>query len=302
MRINFELLDLRVFLGVVDCESFHGAAKLLNLSQPALSRRIQALEQRVGCALFERTTRHVSLTRSGRKLEPIARRMVQEIDGSIPHIRADDADHPGHVTISSIPSAAVHFVPQVAQKFNQKYPLFRLTVVDRPPSEALDCVIHGEVDFGINLVGASETDVAFTPLMEEPYLFVCREEHPLARTNRITWRQLQRHELVRVGRARSGNRAVLDNALSRAGVHLNWRFEVNNLTTAVGLVQAGLGATVLPRLATLHIDSPALVARPIERPAVTRTVGIVERRTSRLSQAAMHFRQLLMWYAKDGTF
>jgi len=138
--------------------------------------------------------------------------------------------------------------------------------------------------------------------MEDPYMFVCREEHPLAHTMRITWRHLQRHELVRVGRARSGNRAVLDNALSRAGVQLNWRFEVNNLTTAVGLVQAGLGATVLPRLATLHIDGPALVSRPIERPTVTRTVGIVERRTSHLSPAALHFRQLLTSSAKEGTF
>ena len=65
MSINFEALDLRAFVAVVDLEGFHRAAEALNLSQPALSRRIQKLEAAVGAALLERTTRRVALTTVG---------------------------------------------------------------------------------------------------------------------------------------------------------------------------------------------------------------------------------------------
>lgn len=294
MRINFELLHLRIFLAVIDDGSFHKAAKLLNMSQPALSRRVRTLEERVGNLLFERTTRSVSLTIAGRKLEPIARRLLDELDASLPLIGDEGEQQSGQVTISSIPSAAAHFLPQVAKKFNHRYPLFRLRVLDRTPEEVLDCVVHGEVEFGINLVGATETDIIFTPLFEDPYVLTCHREHPLALQKRLVWTDLEGHELVRVGRPQIGNRAVLDNALTRANVQLNWHFEVNNLTTALALVEAGLGASVLPHLATRHSPTGIVVTRPIDAPMVTRTVGIVERRTSRLSPAASYFRELLL--------
>jgi DNA-binding transcriptional LysR family regulator len=70
MNINFELLDLRAFLAVLDLGGFHKAAAALNLSQPALSRRIQALETAVGAPLLERTTRRVAATAIGRSVEP----------------------------------------------------------------------------------------------------------------------------------------------------------------------------------------------------------------------------------------
>ena len=80
MRINFELLDLRAFLAVLDLGGFHKAAAALNLSQPALSRRIQSLEAAVGAPLIERTTRHVAATLIGRSIEPLARRLIDELE------------------------------------------------------------------------------------------------------------------------------------------------------------------------------------------------------------------------------
>ncbi len=83
MRINFELLDLRAFLAVLDLGGFHKAAAALNLSQPALSRRIQSLEAAVGAPLIERTTRHVAATLIGRSIEPLARRLIDELEESV---------------------------------------------------------------------------------------------------------------------------------------------------------------------------------------------------------------------------
>jgi DNA-binding transcriptional LysR family regulator len=294
MSINFELLDLRAFLAVFDHASFNKAAELLNLSQPALSRRIQGLEARLGTALLERSTRQVVPTAAGRRLEPMARRLLDEFETSLLSISGIGERQSGQITIASIPTAVIYFLPRVIKHFNQRYPQIRLRVLDRAPQEALESVVHGEVEFGINMIGSTETDVRFTHLMDDPYVLVCRHDHPLAKKRIVAWRDLAGHPLIRIGRPNSGNRALLDGALIKANVRLDWFHEVNNLTTALGLVQAGLGASVLPRLATPSSPHSNTVTKPIRSPEVTRAIGIIERRKGRLSPAAKYFRDMLL--------
>jgi DNA-binding transcriptional LysR family regulator len=294
MSINFELLDLRAFLAVFDHASFHKAAELLNLSQPALSRRVQGLEARLGTPLLERSTRQVAPTAAGRRFEPMARRLLDELDASLLSISGIGERQSGQITIASIPTAVVYFLPRVIKHFNARYPLIRLRVFDRAPQEGLESVVHGEVEFGINMIGSTETEVRFTHLMDDPYVLVCRRDHPLAKRRNIAWRDLAGHPLIRIGRPNSGNRALLDGALIKANVRLDWFHEVNNLTTALGLVQAGLGASVLPRLATPHGPHPDIITKAIRLPEVTRAIGIVERRKGRLSPVAKHFRDMLI--------
>lgn len=293
MSINFELFDLRAFLAVYDLASFHKAAELLNLSQPALSRRIQGLEDRLGTPLLERSTRHVVPTTAGRKLEPIARRMLEELDSSLLTISGIGERQSGQITISSIPTAVIHFLPRVIQQFNRRFPRIRIRIRDCPPDEALECVARGEVEFGINMIGATETDVKFTHLLDDPYVLACRRDHPLAGKKRVTWQDLAGHPLIRIGRANNGTRSLLDSSLTKADVRLDWFYEVNNLTNSLGLVEAGLGASVLPRLATPHMH-PVLVTRPIHAPEVVRAIGIIERRSGPLSPAAKSFRDMLL--------
>jgi DNA-binding transcriptional LysR family regulator len=152
----------------------------------------------------------------------------------------------------------------------------------------------GEVEFGINMIGSTETEVTFSHLLDDPYVFVCRHDHLLARKRKVSWRELSGYRLVRIGRPNSGNRAFLDGALAKAGVQLDWFYEVNNLTTSLGLVEAGLGASVLPRLATPHVPHPIISVIPIRPLEVSRVIGIVERRKGRLSPAAKYFRDILL--------
>src|SRR5262249_15980422 len=104
MSIKLDLLDLRTFIAVFDFNTFHTAAEFLNLSQPALSRRLRTMELRIGSPLFERSTRNVKPTTTGKQLEPIVRRLLDELDSSILAINGRGDRHEGLVTISSIPS------------------------------------------------------------------------------------------------------------------------------------------------------------------------------------------------------
>lgn len=292
MRINFELLDLRAFLAVIDLGGFHKAAEALSLSQPALSRRIQSLESAVGAALLERTTRRVALTSVGRSFEPLARRLLDELEASLMSLTGVGSRQSGQVTLACVPTAAFYFLPRVIERFNAQFPHIRFRILDLSANEGVDSVVRGEAEFGISFTGSSQPELTFTPLVDDPFVLACRRDHPLAKRRRLSWRDLEGHALIGVSR-HSGNRQLLDAALSKTKVHLDFAYEVNHLTTSLGLVERGLGISVLPKLATPPGEHPVIVTKPIHEPEIKRTIGIVERRAGRLSPAGQRFRDML---------
>lgn len=293
MRINFELNDLRAFLAVLDLGGFHRAADQLGMSQPALSRRIQALEQMVGAPLLERTTRRVAPTTIGASFAPLARRLLDDFENSLLSMTGLGERQSGQITLACVPTATFYFLPRAIERFNAIYPQIRFRILDLSSNDGLQSVSRGEAEFGINLAGASEADLTFTPMIDDPFVLACRRDHPLAREPQLSWRQLQGHALIGVSRA-SGNRTILESALVKRDMRLTFQYEVNHLTTSLGLVEKGLGVSVLPRLATPPDEHPSIVTRPIGDPPIQRTIGLVERRTARLSPAAQRFRDMLV--------
>lgn len=292
MRINCELLDLRAFLAVLESGSFHRAAEQLNISQPALSRRIKQLETVIGTPLLERTTRRVAPTAAGRDLQPLLIRLLDELETSVLSMSATGKLQHGQVTIACVPTAAFYFLPQVIKQFHALHPNIRIRILDISASEGLRSVAAGESEFGISMLGSADPDLTFTALMEDPFVLACHRDHPLASRQDVRWRDLENHLLIGVSR-HSGNRTILDNALAKSGVRLNWFYEVNHLSTSLGLVETSIGISVLPRLATPQDVHTTIVTMPIKDPVVSRTIGIVERRNGRLSPAAAKFKAIL---------
>lgn len=299
MRINCEILDLRAFLTVLELESFHRAADVLHLSQPALSRRIQKLEMVIGAPLLERTTRHVAATALGAELVPLVRRMLEEFDGSLFAVRDSGVQRGGLVTIACLPTAAFYFLPTVIRQFNTEYPNIRFRILDLPATDGLKAVARGEVEFGINIMGTSDPDLIFDRLAEDPFVLAARKDHPLAERSQVGWSELEPYRLITVHRS-SGNRTLLDAALAKSNIKLRWFYEVTHLSTSLGLVEAGLGISVLPQMATPPGEHPFLVTRPIHNPEISRTIGVVRRRGATLSPAAERFLQMLIGIWRHG--
>jgi DNA-binding transcriptional LysR family regulator len=291
--MNFESLDLKAFIAVADMGSFHRAAKALNLSQPALSRRIQKLEESLGVPLLERSTRHVALTMVGRDFIPKVRRLLDEFETSVLGMRDLGARSRGQISIASVPTAVFYFLPRAISRFSSAFPRIRIRVLDLGANEGLEAVARGEADFGINFIGASHPEIEFTPLAEDPFVVACRSDHALALRQQVTWKELAAHRVITVGRT-SGNRALIDNALAQHGLQLNWSYEVTHLSGSLGLVEAGLGVSVLPKLATPAADHPIIRSIPLVQPEIVRTIGIVRRRRAMLSPGATQFLEMLL--------
>ncbi len=292
MAMNFELLDIRVFVAIADGKSFLRAAEQLNLSQPAISRRVQKLEATVGTPLLERTTRTVRLTPAGKEILPLLRRLLEELDESLLGMMASGERQAGRLTIASIPSATVRFLPDVLEALGRDYRNVRVRVLDLSATECAEAVRTGQAEFAITLPVSSDGDMVYEPLTDDPYGLVCRKDDPLAALVDPAWSDLEGLRLVTVHPG-SGNRTALDAGLARAGIELRWFYEVTRLTSALALVQAGLGPSVLPRLACEGPDARDLVWRPLRGAEVTRTIGVLRRSSATLSPAASRLMGLL---------
>ena len=281
---RFDLADLEAFAALARLGSFRAAADAVHLSQPALSRRIEKLESALGVRLVERTTRRVALTPVGGQFALKVQNLLDDLDGTLLGIEALAAQRTGRVTIACVPSATLHFLPGVLQRFHARYPAIRVRVHDAHAHEALAVVLSGEADFGLNFVGADEPSLRWTPLLRERFVLACRRDHRLATRRQVRWDDLRGEALLSVGQT-SGNRLLLEKALAGLG----WRpppgVEARPVHTLLGLVAAGLGGAGPPQLA-LPRGSHELVGVPLTAPVVHRSIALLSRRGDQLGPAA----------------
>lgn len=293
MGVNFDLNDLQAFRAVVELGSFRKAADAVNISQPALSRRIDKLEAALGVRLFERTTRSVTLTTVGRVFASSAEQLLDDLDVALLGIRDVASSRLGHVTIACVPSVAYYFLPGVIASFHARYPRIRVKLLDGSANEVLSAVISGEADFGVSFMGSQESEVEFKLLLQEKFVAACRRDHPLAKKKRVSWREMYEHDYVSVDKT-SGNRLLLDQALAEVTPKAPSVCETRHVTTMLGLVEAGLGVAAVPSMAMPARDHPVLTSVPLVEPVVTRRVGIVKRRGRPLAPAAQQFHQTII--------
>ena len=283
--------QLQGFVAVAERGSFRAAADHINLSSPALSRRIEKLETILGARLFNRTTRDVELTPLGRVFLERARTALDDLESAMLGI-SDIASHRGgRVTVACVPSAALYFLPTVISSFSRRYPGIRVRLVDGSMNQVLQSVLSGESDFGIGFMNTLVPEITFESIHDDPFVLAMPREHPLARRKAVNWAELENESLITVARS-SGNRQLLDDSLTKAGLNPSFAFEVSHVATLLGMVEAGLGLAAVPRMA-LSTTHATLLGLPLRQPQTVRRVGLLSRHGVSLRPAAEMFHQHL---------
>lgn len=284
-RINFDLQELQAFVAVAERASFRAAAEDLHLSQPALSRRIEKLEDLLGARLLERTTRRVSLTNVGRVFLERARSAIDELERAVLSIGDLAAQRGGLVTVACVPSVAYYFLPSVIRAYTERFPRIRVRIIDETANTVLNSIVTGRADFGISFFGTQEPDVDFKAVLREDFVLAIRNDHPLARRRSVSWEELSEERFMTVAKE-SGNRLLIDDALAKSGKRTVSAFEVSHIMTLLGMVEAGLGVAAVPQLAMPLTRHATLTSLKLEHPRVTRTLGLIARRGRPLAPAA----------------
>jgi len=295
--VKIDVLGVQAFVAIGELHNFQKAAESLHISQTALSKRLQNLEKFLGVKLVERTTRSVGLSSTGLEFLPHARRLLTELSLALADIQETGKVQRGDVTIACVPTIAYHFLPAVIQAYATQHPNNHIRILDHSSSGVAEAVLRREAEFGINVAGTPHPDLATTSLLEDSFILACRQDHPLAERKTTTWKQLEPYPIILLGKF-SGNRPLLDLALGGTNIQLKSLFEVQRVTTALGLVAEGVGSAIIPWLSIPKDAYPTIRIVQLTRPLISRTLTLVTRKPPALSPAARALYDMLHATAK----
>jgi LysR family carnitine catabolism transcriptional activator len=284
--------QLQSFLVLAETGNFTRAAERLGVSQSTLSHAIGRLESELGTRLFDRHTRGCRLSDAGVALQPSARRMVQEWTHMAGSAREIATLGGGRLSVAAPTAQCALMLPPVIRAFSQRLPQVQVQLHDVGEQQVHGLVRDGVADLGIATRTGIRTELVATPFYSDQYIAALPPGHALAARKSITWAQLR--ELPVIGPLPDNPvRRHLDERLGSEGVRLDYRHEVSLPWTMVGLVREGMGIAVLTTALQPLIEWHRLVARPIGRPNITRTLVLLRVPGRTLSTPAAVFRDLL---------
>jgi len=250
MRISYDFGDLEAFLLVKETGSFHAAAKAMNLSQSAITRRIQKLEDALGSQLFERTTRSLKPTLAAKRLQARAEAIIADAQETTRAMRDESVAYAYQrgavVTFAAIPTVSKLLISPAIAAFRESGHGARIRILDGTANEVAEAVASGEADFGIASIPLLEPTTDFEPLFDDPFVVTLSKSHPLAARGALSMADLDDTPLIVPARG-TGNRLLIDEAMARGRQSLMWSIEVGRSATALVLVQDEMGAALLPR-------------------------------------------------------
>jgi DNA-binding transcriptional LysR family regulator len=263
MDDEIELRHLRYFLAVAETLHFTKAAERLGMAQPPLSQQIKRLEQLIGHPLFDRTTRGVKLTLAGHLLAERARSTIEKIHDDLAQVRRLGRGEEGTLTVGVTGSVMFTELPAAIGEYRRRFPKVELRLREMPTAQQITALLTGTLDVGV-LRDADPTEgIAINTLLEERFVAVLPEAHPLARKRSLRVRDLRLEPFILFGR-RMGPLAF-DRTIAcceRNGFRPRIVQDAPQWPTTVRLVAAGLGVSLAPAcVATVAI--PGAVYREV---------------------------------------
>ena len=270
-----DLRRLRYFVTLAEELHFGRAARRLHIVQPALSQQIRTLEEEIGAALVERTTRRLALTTAGEVLLERGRRVLADTDRAVVATQEAARGMTGRIAVSFVGAAAIQVVPRALAAFRSARPDVHISVHELGSAEQLRAIEDGRVDVGFVLLPADVGKLALEVASEERLVVVLPRRHRLASRARLPLAALSGEDIVWMARRSEPRIFELYVSLClEAGFSPRIAYEVDHLQSMLGLVSAGLGVSHGP--ASIADAIPAgVVCRPLVRPAVRANIGMV---------------------------
>ncbi len=280
---------LTAFMAVAETGSFSAAAERLYITQPAISKRIALLEQQLDARLFDRVGRQIKLTEAGNALMPRARQVLMDVEDMARAIHDLSGEVSGKLRIGTSHHIGLHRLPPVLRQFSRDYPKVTLDIHFIDSEEAWEGVLHGELEMGVvTLPPQPDERLHSKVIWQDPLVFMCAPEHPLARQENLTLEALTGHSAILPSPV-TFTRGIVERLFDEHNLKLDIAMSTNYLETIHMMVSIGLGWSVLP--ATM-VDQ-GVVQLPVDAPLPERQLGVVTHPARSQSNAAQAFLRAL---------
>ena len=273
---------LTAFMAVAETGSFSAAAERLYITQPAISKRIALLEQQLEARLFDRVGRQIQLTEAGRSLLPRARQVLMDVEDMARAIHDLSGEVGGKLRIGTSHHIGLHRLPPVLRQFSRDYPLVKLDIHFIDSEEAWEGVLHGDLEMGVvTLPPQPDERLHSEVIWNDPLVFMCAPEHPLAKQENLTLEAFTDHSAI-LPSPITFTRGIVERLFDEHNLKLDIAMSTNYLETIHMMVSIGLGWSVLP--ATM-VDR-GMVQLPVDAPLPQRQLGVVTHPARSQSNAA----------------
>ncbi len=243
--------SLKVFITVANTKNFSKAAKVLNLTQPAISFQIQTLEQYYQTMLFDRVNRHVKLTESGELLLEYAlsmndlqaelERKMQQLTGQVK----------GNLTIGASRTVGEYIMPYVVSEFKKEYPDVDIALEIYNTKQVEKNIMNNTIDVGLVESDISNKKLLYQDFLDDELVLIVSSNHRWANEDSVSFLELKDEPFI-IREAGSGSRLVFEQALLDSDFdieNLNIIMEIGNITAIKTIVASGLGVSVVSKWA-----------------------------------------------------
>ncbi|MBB5751909.1 LysR family transcriptional regulator [Prosthecomicrobium pneumaticum] len=270
--MRYDLRHLTAFVAVAEELNFHRAAERLSMAQPAVSRIVLELEERLGVKLLERTTRTVRLTEPGRYLLEEAQEILARIEAAGNAVQMLAAGTKAILRIGYTTITGHALMPDIAREYRLESPEVRLELTFMTSPMQRDRILQGEVDFGLIDGSFQSSEIESRLVARHKLMALLPPGHPLARKTHLTIEDLAGEKLVMGTNSEWPTfRRIVADVFQSHGHVMNVGQEASSLTGLLGLVTAGVGITIFTAMPRFCGES-VVAARPI----VTDTPFVVQ--------------------------
>ena len=273
--------QLRAFVAINRYGSFSAAADNLHLTQPAISKRIAALETQLGSKLFDRIGRSIKLNETGMQLLPLAEKLLISFNNL--RLSADNISKhvQGRLSLGISHHVGLHRLPPVLRRYTSQYPDVELSLQFVDSEDGVRGVESGELEMAIiTLPQATPEILNVTIVWDDPLSIVVGKNHELANAGSISIEELSQHEAI-LPEINTFTRGLLEEKLLLTGYQLHVGLSTNYLETNKMMASIGLGWTIIPD--TMLDDS--VIRIDIKNFQISRKLGYVTHKEMTLSNA-----------------
>ncbi|HEX4714980.1 MAG TPA: LysR family transcriptional regulator [Ktedonobacteraceae bacterium] len=289
------LYHLRVFMTVAEHEHITRASEELYLSQPAVTKIVQSLEQEVGQKLVERQGRRIALTYAGQVLKTYARRMFS-LEREMEEALAALSDiETGEVTLAVNAITGIYLLPSIVARFRARYPCVKINLEILKSREIIEETVEWRLDFGLVEVDPSELPLGldFETIAHDELILVVAPNHPWSELSSIKPEELRDGVLI-LREPGSGVRESIEHAFSHQGYSLSPLLTVPDSEVIKQMALKGVGATMISAMSVRReLESGDLLRLPIVDLEMRPQLSMVWREDKQFSPAAQAFRDLL---------
>lgn len=255
-----DVRQLRYFIATAEEGHLGRAATRLHLSQPALSRQIQLMEQHFGAPLFTRTPRGVVLTQVGETLLSDARTVSQLFEQTVSRTRRAGRGELGTLDVGAFSTALFDYVPTLLARYLRSYPDVTVRICHTPIEDLLIDLRQGRVQVVFERRVVDEPDIVSRVAVREPAFLAINDHHPLAAQDSVNIMALRGESMIvgcEAGRPRGSVEFCREHGFEPKVVR-----EVPDMTVAVALVASGIGSCIVPK-SLLNLRLPGVAYRPL---------------------------------------